>query len=68
MDKMLAKQYYSRWQQVAEVERREQLAALPQQRWIQLNNLWQLAAELKLLPVADKTSVWERWTRLRKSL
>ncbi len=68
MDKKLAKQYYNRWRQVAQIEHQEQQAASLQQRWIQLNSLWRLAVGLNLLPVTDKTLVWQRWARLKREM
>lgn len=69
MDKMLVQQYRNRWQQVAEIERREQQTASLQQRWLQLNNLRRLAAGLNLSTTpADKSIVWQRWSRLKAGL
>ncbi len=68
LNKTLAQQYRNRWQQVAQIEHREQQTASFQQRWIQLNNLWRLAASLKLLTTTDKTLVWQRWARLKEGL
>jgi hypothetical protein len=68
LNKTLAQQYRNRWQQVAQIERQEQQAASYQQRWIQLNNLWRLAAGLTLLSAPNETVVWQRWARLKEGL
>ncbi len=68
LNKTLAQQFRNRWQQVAQIECQEQQAASYQQRWIQLNNLWRLAASLNLSVIADETVVWQRWARLKEGL
>ncbi|MDM8521632.1 hypothetical protein QUF64_16425 [Anaerolineales bacterium HSG6] len=71
MDKTVLQQYRKRWDRVAQVELAEQRQTSIQQRWQQLNLLFQLATELALLKqlhAQDEDVVWQRWTRLRTVL
>ena len=62
------KNYLSRWQAVAEIERQEQLTSSLELRWQQLNAVVGIAIGLGINnPIKDETEVIERWAKLKEA-
>ncbi len=68
MDKELVRQYRERWQAVAAIEIEEQRAATIEQRWRQLNAIWNMAQALGILKsnADDEEVVYLRWSKLKE--
>ncbi len=68
MDRQLLKEYLERWQALEEIEKEENKRLSIEQRWNQLNAIYNLAVGLGLVfedPRDHEDDVWMRWSKLK---
>ncbi len=68
LNSSMLQQNQRRWQEVADMQRKEERQRSPLQRWHKLNALIRMAANLQLVmddASQEEEMVWERWNKLR---
>jgi len=68
MDPVIVREYWARWQAVADVEEAERRRATVEERWRKLDAIFRMAVSLGLDLRAqsdDEVIVWQRWARLK---